>query len=185
MNRYSTTWRVTYFAGVSAIVIFAVYGFAVFFLFQNIEQSALLSGEITEQTQTEEHLRLLKNNIQGTEEERAKIEARFVSEDGMVSFIEQVESLGEVSSSKVVLRSVSIEGEKNEALKLELSITGSFSEVFHFMALAEHLPFQVSFVKMSMLKLPKDTKSNEWEALATLTLHSFRGSAERVDKKTP
>lgn len=165
--------------------MFVVYGLLIFFMLQNISRAVLLSGDIAEQTHKDEYIRVLKNNIQNTEKERTRVESLFVSEDSIVSFIEKVESLGNISSATVVFRSVSVEGEKNDRLKLDLSITGSFSEVFHFVILAEHLPFQASFDRMNILKLPKETKGDKWEALATLTLRSFRGHTETVNKKTP
>ncbi|MBI5005256.1 MAG: hypothetical protein HZC03_01490, partial [Candidatus Lloydbacteria bacterium] len=174
-----------FIAGAGALGLLSLYGFLLFLMIRNIDKAVLASGEIANESHKEENIRLLKKSIDNTGEERANIAARFVSEDGIVPFIERVESLGELSHAQVTLRSVSVEGEKNDMLKLELSIVGSFSEVFHFLTLAEHLPFKVSFEKTSMLKLPQERGQNKWEAVVTLDLLSFGGRASADNKKTP
>ena len=174
-----------FIAGVGALGMFVVYGFLSFLMIRNIDKAVLSSEEIADESRKEENLRLLKKSIDNTVEERANIATHFVSEDDIVPFIERVESLGALSHARVTLRSVSVEGEKNDMLKLELSIVGSFSEVFHFLTLAEHLPFKVLFEKTNMLKLPKEKGENKWEAVATLDLLSFGGGTNADNKKTP
>lgn len=172
-------------AGVSLFAGLLAYGVLLFLVVRNIDTAMSASAELSGESNKEASLRLLKKSVNDTEEARAKISAHFVSEDGTVSFIEKVESLGGISHAQVVLRSVSIEGEKNDMLKLELSAIGSFSEVFHFLALAENLPFKTLFEKTSMLKLPKEKGDSKWEAVATLDLLSFGGTASTSNKQIP
>lgn len=179
------TRKIALIAGVSLFAGLLAYGALLFLMIRNINTSVSASIELSGESNKEANLRLLKKSINDTEEARVKIASRFVSEDGIVSFIEKVESLGEISRAHVTIRSVSVEGEKNDILKLELSAGGSFSEVFHFLTLVENLPFKVVLEKTSMLKLPKEKGDNKWEAMLTLDVLSFGGTAGANNKQIP
>lgn len=183
MNRNTKIQKVAFITGACAAAFFVVYGFLILLLVSNINKAVLVSGKTADETHKEENLRLLKNSIHNTENDRAEIAKHFVFGDGIVPFIEQAQSLGELSHARVTLRSMSVEGKANDMLKLEFSADGSFSEVVHFLTLAEYLPFRVLFEKVSMLELPKNKGANDWEAIATLDLLSFNGTASSSDKK--
>ncbi|MBI5004895.1 MAG: hypothetical protein HZC04_01780 [Candidatus Lloydbacteria bacterium] len=180
MNINQKTKKIASVVGTSALALFAVYAALVFWVVRTVDKAVFVLGEIAEETHKEENLRLLKNSVQNTEGDRAQIAALFVSEDGIVSFIERVESLGVSSHAQVLLQSVSVEG---GVLKLDISATGAFSEVFHFLTLLEKLPYRTVFEKVSILKLPEDKKGNEWQALATFDLLSFNSATGAGDKK--
>lgn len=180
MNINQKTKKIASIVGTSALALLVVYAALVFLVVRAIDKAVFVLGEIAEETHKEENLRLLKNSVQNTEGSRVQMEALFVSEDGIVSFIERVESLGVLSHAQILLQSVSVDG---GVLKLDVSAIGVFSEVFHFLTLLEKLPYRTVFEKVSILKLPEDKKGNGWQALVTFDLLSFNSAAEAGDKK--
>jgi len=180
MNINQNTKKIAVIVGGIALTSFVVYGVLVFLVIQTINKAVFVLGEISGETHKEENLRMLKNSVQNTEKGRAQIAERFVSEDGIVSFIERVESLGALSHAQVVLQAVSVEG---GVLKLDISATGAFSEIFHFLSLLEGLPYRTQFEKVSILKLPEDKKGNEWQTLVAFDLLSFRSVTNVSYKK--
>lgn len=103
----------------------------------------------------------------------------FVSETGIVAFIDDLEALGRaVGSTTVSVLSVSTGGTgERPAFKFALSVKGTFDGVMRTVGALEYAPYAISISSLSVAKNAK----NDWQANLVL----FAGSATSTPVKTP
>ena len=93
--------------------------------------------------------------LKETQAKRETLNAFFVASDGVVGFIESVESLGNRAGVAVEITGVSIEAfptprRGSELLRLSVRADGDFKSVFYFFMLLESLPAPLEFERVSL-----------------------------------
>ena len=118
-----------------------------------VEEGTLLAAQ-NEQTQA------VRRVVRATQQEREKLNSYFITDGGIVGFLESIEALGAFSSADVRIVSVE-EGnpiDKDKLIKplfVDVELSGSFSEVFHTLALIESFPRAMSVRTVRLTQVPK------------------------------
>ncbi len=83
--------------------------------------------------------------VLNTESKRLELESHFVTSDELVSFIEYIESLDTISGGTLVIDEVDVGDEQGEpVLKVSLSASGKYKEIYKLLSLIETMPYEVS-----------------------------------------
>ncbi|HET8575363.1 MAG TPA: hypothetical protein VFM02_04335 [Candidatus Paceibacterota bacterium] len=203
INRKNT---ITLIAVLSLLNILLVVGYVFAYLqVRKYEmQTATIYSEIGVNEEGKEAFSRLESSVKNTETNRDKLASYFVPEDQVVGFLEKVESLGKASGASVQLTSVNPPTGAGGPLELSAKASGSFQEVFLFVALLENLPYQLTLTEVSLTSGKENTsgasaspissskqlstvlststpvvKSNgSWSATVTLDLESFEPKAQ-------
>ncbi len=129
----------------------------------------------------EEQLKTLKGSFRKTAAERKKLSSHFINSEGIVGFIEDIEKAGKHTNVWLQFRFVNL---RDNALVVEFETVGSFSELFYFLQLIEHMPFRLSFEKTLIQKdiprgIEKRKESDTWYGVFTVTVLSFDPDSDR------
>lgn len=140
---------------------------------ENNNQLLSLAEELNIQLNREKQLKSLKSIVAETEEDRKRLNSFFVSKEGIVSFISQIESIADLSGGSIEIDSVGVgpfeeegapKSEILEILSMNITSLGSWSDNFYFLNLLETMPFKVSIKRFSLEKEISKTESNDnWE----------------------
>lgn len=167
-----TTQNITLTMRILAVIVLitllvsAVYaGIFIYIKNTNIE-IAELASTIDQQIQIEERLRSIKNIVEDTALNRAKLDSYFVGQDDIVHFIEAVEALSSITGEEITIASVDLEeGDNTSAyqfLRLRLTTSGAWEETIHFIALLEALPNHILVERGSLELRSTDEEAGEW-----------------------
>ena len=122
----------------------------------------------------------LQNILENTEIDRQKITPYFIeNETEIVSLLEKIEQLAQNYKTTPV---VSVDSRKNDeeqtALTLNISIEGSFNEVYTYLLLLENFPVKASFSDLSIRKISDDPTLNKskWSMKVLMDVKSYKGS---------
>src|SRR3989344_2501343 len=149
------------------------------FLFRSLASSSGRIAEIRSELELKERERssieALRKNFDNTSALRAEIDSYFVDKDGVVDFIEYLESLARSRDLLVETQSVALseseEGAIHEILRQTIEVEGSWADVTHFLSLVETLPFGI-FVEEMSLNLNEDatkSKAGSWLGRVSFT----------------
>lgn len=106
--------------------------------------------------------------------DEAKVQSYFVSEAGVVGFINTLEALGVSQKATVSVLSVATGGSPTRpTLQLALSVKGSFDAVMRTVGAIEYSPYDLS---ISTLSVGQDAKDS-WHATLSLTVGSVPPTA--------
>ncbi|MHB0865579.1 MAG: hypothetical protein ACYC1Y_01610 [Minisyncoccota bacterium] len=105
--------------------------------------------------------------------DEAKVQNYFVSESGVVAFINNLEALGAAQKATVSVLSVSTGGSSSRpVLLLSITIKGTFDAVMRTVGVIEYAPYNLS---VSTLSIGKDSQKN-WQADVNLIVGSISGN---------
>lgn len=83
--------------------------------------------------------------VLNTENKRLELEKHFVTSDGLVSFIEYVESLDDISGGTLVIDDVGVSDENGKpVLGVSLSMSGTYQEIYKLLSLIETMPYEIN-----------------------------------------
>lgn len=155
-----------------------------------------LNTQSTQQLEQNEQQAATRRIIEDTVNLRNTLDSFFVSSDGVAGFITTIESLA--TDAQVDLEITTVNVEENEtinneegnndnnnsnttaeifqALQLDMTAQGNWSQVTHFVTLLESLPKKVSIQEVSFEETanPEGQAEPQWNALVTLTASKFR-----------
>jgi len=97
----------------------------------------------------DEQLRGVRALLRDTEAEQQEIDSYFVGADGIVQFLEELESLTRSTHAELEITSVDVKVEEEstsalEELSIILSVAGSWREVTTYLARLEALPYPIT-----------------------------------------
>jgi len=122
----------------------------------------------TEQLQSTKHL------INDTREQREKLNNYFVTEDEIVVFIEQIESLGSFAGVSLELNAVDVVSDAgDDALSLKFTTYGSWEGTYYLLALIETLPYNIYIERVRVLREDSENKGSQWRGDFNIRLNSF------------
>ncbi len=153
----------THFIIALAVGAAAFIGYGVWYATVSAKSTEVAQAQAQITTATESVSRIMAaraalSEIAGDE---AKIRGYFVSEAGVVAFINSLESLGLSQKAPVTILSVSAGSSyAHPTLLLSLSIKGTFDAVMRTVGAIEYAPYAVS---VSTLSVGQDAK-NSWHA---------------------
>ncbi|MBI2108950.1 MAG: hypothetical protein HYT93_02080 [Parcubacteria group bacterium] len=162
-----------------ALTTLALLGYAFLFGFVLNKKDAITEATSmldTEQLK-EQQLYALRDSFRDTETEREALNRYFINEEKLVAFIEDIEQAGRHANVLLRFNFVNIRETEN-VLAMEFETLGSFSEIFYFLEIVEHIPVKISLEKFLLDKetprgLEKRKATDTWHAVFTLTVLSF------------
>ncbi len=134
---------------------------AYLYAFMGIQQkeryTAKLATDITTLAAQKENLKSAKKNVSETAAARDLLDGYFVPKDGVVKFLNLLQSLGTENHLLLKVTSVGIAAaplspDILEMIDVHLEVSGAWSDVSRFAALIETLPFKVYLNTVSLAK---------------------------------
>jgi len=93
----------------------------------------------------------LKANLLSFSQLEEKLDAVFIGQKDVLSFIEEIEILAKESGVEMEFRSVDIsKNDSGEKPVFQFKASGSFSDIFHYLVLLENIKYQVIFDSVSL-----------------------------------
>ncbi len=167
MKSYRTILSVLF---VIILVLFSTWGFLMYETKKAAAELAQTETTVEMQSQALTTRVVLKKQLDETQQARIKLTSYFVSEEALVSFIEQLEALGRETGARV-----EVVGATNATtLSLEIRIRGSFTAVFRTIELIEKIPYALTIERAS-INTGSDTKE-AWSANLTINLSSLNSN---------
>ena len=159
------------FTGVVFLVLLLLgaYGYSFLEMKKTSENAALVSAELNQYLSKKGTINILKTAVKSTKEERKKIDTYFVEWDDMPDFAKEIESLGKISGTELVITGL---GVKDNTLLLKISSNGSFKNTLQLVALIENLPFKLEITEAYIDLVKKNISDNEGGG----TLLSWKGN---------
>lgn len=119
----------------------------------------------------ERQLSKTEDAILSTKDKRLELEKHFITSDELVSFIEYVESLDNISGGTLVIDEVDVNDEGGKpALRVSLSASGTYKQIYKLLSLIETMPYEIDIpmfdVSMSDVESSDDISatSPKWSA---------------------
>jgi len=168
------------FITLSVFVIFAgAFYFSVLGFVKEKDDALLQLGkDLSFEIQKEKRLKSIGRLITNISEERETIDSYFVSPDGVVVFIEELESIAGISGVTLTINTVSVEegvgASQQETLRVEYETLGAWKNTYHFLSLIEKAPYNIELrrVFLQHLEGPTDSEEliSEWKGSFTTTV---------------
>jgi hypothetical protein len=137
------------------------YGFSYSILVQKSAAVADLESKIASQTDAINRLTATRAAFGEIAGDEAAVQNYFISESGVVGFIDMLQSSGRAQGAAVDVLSVSADKlSKQPTFTFSISISGSFDAVMRTVGVIEYAPYAVS---VSALSVRQDAK-NLWHA---------------------
>ncbi len=158
--------------GVLTIVACSVYLFF-FFKIKNINNEiSLLQNQLDIEIRQDQRLRSVRQLLQELEGEFNEIDSYFVSSDGVVNFLETLESLGDEVQASVDVNAVDVltpSGAQTpyEELEIRFASRGSWNALVQLISLLETLSFGITFKRVQLERIPD---SFLWQANVEFTV---------------
>ena len=148
------------------------------FLFSEVkaanERISSLSNDIELRSKQEGALRSVKDIVAETAVVRQELDTYFIEKEGVVAFLELLESVGRSAGTAVTIQVVEkrpLEGsEALEELHIKLDAVGSWEGVVQFLGLLEYLPYEAGVGQLVISR--KDAKL--WRLDATVRALKLR-----------
>jgi len=173
----NTSTALTILIALFAIVV-GIYGFLIYKINHISENIGFLAQQIEIQSIREDRLKELSIILTQTREERGQFTSYLLHENDIVTFIKNIETLGEHTNVDVEFKTINVTqiGQK-DALGLYIVAKGTFSNVFYFLSLFESLPYVFSFDRIFIQTTSKSgvpiDKEAQWDMEIYANLLSF------------
>ena len=140
-------------------------------------EAAVILSEIDSALLVDRQLRGVQNLIRDTEGDREKLNSYFVSNEGIVDFLEVIEGLEQYTGAEVSIKTVGVndpgEFENIEQLELNLTAEGSWEAVYHFFVLIESLPYRIDLNRVQFNSVGKSVSEegtvDKWRGIFVLS----------------
>lgn len=161
--KISKTHITALLAALGALAILGVYVFLFVEIKKTNEEVSTLQNQLDIEVRQDQRLRSMKQLLADLEEELTMIDTYFIAPDGVVDFLEELESFGRIANTSVEVTSVGIEDEEGTAslpynrLRVEFVSEGSWTSLVRLVSLLETLPFGVTINRSQLERLPNST----------------------------
>ncbi|HEY4490262.1 MAG TPA: type 4a pilus biogenesis protein PilO [Candidatus Paceibacterota bacterium] len=165
----SNTKKILFVALILNVLVWSAFIYTLLQIKAEQNRVKLLLSEVNSNAAKEENFKKIKNFLQENSILISEVDSYFVSSDGVVSFIEKLESLGRSFGLGTVIESVMVNSQNKTDFKEELRITvrvnGSWTNVMNFVASAENLPYKVTIQRIN---LARDEEAKNWRGALDL-----------------
>lgn len=168
MSQLSKTKKTLVVVLVLNLIVWGGYGFVFWKIrAQNMRVSTLLN-EAELDIKKDESLRLIKSSLDENKDFLSHIDSFFVSNDGVVGFIDTLESYGREKGVSVTIGSVSVEPDSQnkedfkERLRLRVEVAGSWNSVTSYLMTLESLPYSIR-IDQTSFTLTSSSKASSGE----------------------
>lgn len=140
-------------------------------------KSAVVAGlqdQITAKTETATRIAAARAAIAEIAGDEAVVQGYFVSETGVVAFINGLEAQGQKQGTTVSVLSVSTDTKDTQStLLFSIAIKGPFDAVMRTVGAIEYMPYDLSVTGLSLVQDDK----NSWHADLTIRVGSVKTAA--------
>lgn len=163
--KLSKTQIRTIIVSFGVLISFGVYS-ALFIIIKNKNNHiSALQNKVDIEVIKDQRLNSIKQLIKDSDKEFKQIDTYFVSEGGVVNFLEKLESLGPISGVSVSVNSVGVNENANgnlpyELLNIEFESRGAWSSIVKLISLLETFQFGITIERVQLELLPN---SNYWQ----------------------
>lgn len=157
-----------YTAVAAAAAIIAVYAYAFIGIVRENERTSALSDSVVAEEGQLANLQSEKDLVSTTAPERDKLDGYFVPKDGVVPFLNLLQSLGDENNLKLKVMSVDIApavpaSDIFETVKISFEGQGAWGNAYRMAALSKLVPEAVVLTRLDIVKLdaaapPADSK---------------------------
>jgi Tfp pilus assembly protein PilO len=156
--------------------IAAAVGYYLLFQYTKTQSAAAasLTSAIDLGQQKNSRLSSLRATVKDTDGKRQQLETFLLSSDTEIAFIEQMESLAKNSGLSAKTNNVSsIAGEANltKVFKMQMEVTGSWSNIMYLLDQVESLPYGVRVIGVSLNRQSAGGKSAGSAWVATFEIN--------------
>lgn len=149
------------------------YGGALYVFKEKKDVVGVLAENIETEIFVRENTLSLQRLIDNTERERAQIASYFVTNDGTIELIEEIEALGAHASTTLEVKNVDIVDEKDtKVLHMGFSALGSWESIMYLTGLIEHLPYAVEITRIRLQDMNRETSM--WQGDIDFVVTSVR-----------
>lgn len=140
------------------ILILTIAAYALFFgeIRETNRAISLQRDSISGASKQELGLKALQSVLEATQEKRDALQNYIVTENGIVSFLESIESLEEQTGAAIEVRSIEKSTDKDsvfvEELSLNIRAKGSWEDVYYTFLLLEALPYKTRIDQIQFSK---------------------------------
>ena len=168
MGLFARTKSIVAVSLLVALVCAAVFGFLLERILRINRAAAELAASIEKEDQRDKQLNALQNLLAELETEQAALDSKFVSQEGVVSFIELLEESGRDAGVSVEIASVGIQPDTTtnrsyEWLRVALRTEGSWAQLFHYIVLLETIPHAMKLDQVGLSEKVTDKGISVWE----------------------
>ncbi|MFC1732246.1 hypothetical protein ACFL6I_18215 [candidate division KSB1 bacterium] len=159
-------------AALGVFVLLGIYSTLFIVIKNKNNQISALQNQVDIEVLKDQRLHSTKQLMADLGEGIEQIDAYFVSEDGVVDFLESLEALGEVSGVSVGVNSVSVDestdgGLPYELLRIDFVARGLWKNVVQLISLLETFPLGIAIERMQFERLPN---SSHWQVNTSFTV---------------
>src|SRR3989344_3459405 len=146
---------------------------------ENTEKIVGLNNELNQQLVKEQELKTFKEIIDDTSLDREKINSYFVSTDGSVALITEIERLADISDVSIKINSVLFteyigdngKSENLEFLNLNLNTSSKWNNTFYFLSFLENMPYKIFIDSLNFTaKKNVDGATLNWDGAMSLRI---------------
>jgi hypothetical protein len=165
-----------------SILIFLILCTFFFFFYKEIKNNISSAKESQDMLQKEisrrEEIKNFNDSFKSIEADKILFETHFAQSSDIVPFLNTIETMANSVGTKSEVSSIEVAPD-NSGLILKMKDSGSFSQVYKFIALLENSPYELEFTSVNLNTVSADStitkgvKSTGWEATFTIKLLSF------------
>lgn len=165
--RSSKTKQLFIFYAFLAVIGLAGYVFFFLYVERAGARTAAAAAEIVNLEQQKEQYSQYNSAIKNIQDNKAILDRRLVDKDKLVNFLEAIEGLKDTTGALVSVQSIK-EGESKTVIKnlrLDISVEGTWEQVYRFFTLLENMPFNMTLEKVTIGK-----SADSWHGTVTVTV---------------
>lgn len=115
-----------------------------------------------------------RSTLLETKPTRDQLNSYFVTEGSEVTFLEEIESLGEEANVSVTFSSIGKHADgPSPELRVSFRTEGLWRNTMHFVALLESLPRKITIREVSFSEIVNEGGASRWHASFSISLKSF------------
>ncbi len=166
-----------------AVIFLGASSYTFFFLYQQIDNSKILSEQMQQEWQLEalkrSQIQSLDRLINSTEAERILLDSHFAKSSNVVPLLDTIQKLATAVGAQSEVVSVDLSKDKTGGLVFGVKATGSFGAVYKFLTLLENSPYELDFISVDIKNttpqsiVDKKVTASEWEGDFRIKLLSF------------
>lgn len=170
--KLSKTQTGTIMALLGVLILFVIYSTLFVVIKNKNNQISALQNQVDIEVRKDQRLHSIKQLIADLGKDIEQIDTYFVSEDGVVDFLESLEALGRVSGVSVGVNSVSVDESTDNSLpyehmRIDFVARGSWRNVVQLVSLLETFSFGIVIERMQLERLPS---SSSWQVNVSFTV---------------
>ncbi len=160
------------------VAVFSVSYYILFKVRAKNQYIASVAGEVASASDKESRVSTIKKDAKIEEDNKAALDAHFISADSVADFFNEIESLGKQAHVEVSLGSADFSKDKKQKLMLSFTVLGTYDAVNTFTKLLENFRYEFQEDRVSLNRSSQDLTNPKapktiWSGQFEIDLVSF------------